>query len=888
LEKPAAGRYDPIYLRKNPGDPFDKTGSKRDALRGTSYEGRPTQDNLHFAGVGFAMVFLTALSSALSPAAAASQPSQQQQRSTLAVTSRQLSQQIEEAEKALRESEIQRSLLEQRHQEVNDQPDSNVPLPVRIGKLLKEASSLSLAQDILEWRREFQGEGLFEDGRKCRALGEILFRHGANVAGNNDDRGDEDDDEGDYEFVPDERPKVSSEHSGLYHTLYEEEFIPMYQFLEEELLHKFRVTLQQTHYPNPVACTRLVLAASTMENNTDDRKALHILIHTAVWLRGLQELFHRLSQRIYKRRSDPVLDPILLELCRPMVERVRYHFLSHGENDDRPTVVRTDRLPEWLVTFVLEHVLVIHESADSGDGESPYGPWTVVDEVLGPQIYEVFMSVFVTSAASDVGSIPYRTPDSLSVDLANEMIRLVRYVLEEREFFRHTLVAGPSSQPSVLGNAIEQLIRFDRVMKLATSPSGTDIKGSSRLISLVDVFVAGDDELLSWWLVRERESVFATLDDDYKQQLEPDDDTIIVSPRAEVFAALLRSIQAKAGVFSFSGPYLHHVASPLSVHFLDAIHETAKEVRQKTVKSKGAPSSKALRTILRDWMKLINGAHLVTRLLVDVEKERMGPSLSGESDLAQFGRSLERVERVLIEEFTTAFVETILLEKARFAAYLMRCSHTLVAAAATSNVGGDEGDEIPDVSPELEETVRVLATFVFECNSVMSSFPSSTRDTTSGALTTESVACYAPRAMRDSVLESVAMQLLDVALDREGMTPDLRRQGCIVFARDARALLCSPVALSAPPLVNRLLEVLVVMTMPSRHLTQIGDTLCGLAEQPAPLEEEHFTSDLRLYEEASSMIQAKGLVSLELADLLAVLNRRRDLGDQDSPMKTDL
>jgi hypothetical protein len=847
-------------------------------------------DNLFYVpAVNFAMVFLTALSSALSPATAASQPSQQQQRSTLAVTSRQLSQQIEEAEKALRESEIQRSLLEQRRQEVNDQQDSNVPLPVRVGQLLKEAASLSLAQDILEWRREFQGEGLFEDCRKCRALGEILFRHGANAAGNNEDRAGDEDDEGDYEFVPDERPKVSSERSGLYHTLYEEEFIPLYRFLEEELLDKFRVTLQQTQYPNPEACTRLVLAASTMENNTDDRKALHILIHTAVWLRGLQELFHRLSQRIYKRRSDPVLDPILLELCRPMMERVHYHFLSHGENDDRPTVVRTDRLPEWLVTFVLEHVLVIHESADSGDGGSPYGPWTVVDEVLGPQIYEVFMSVFVTSAASDVGSIPYRTPDSLSVDLANEMIRLVRYVLEEREFFRHTLVAGPLSQPSVLGNAIGQLIRFDRVIKLATSPSGTDIKGSSRLISLVDVFVAGDDELLSWWLVRERESVFATLDDDYKEQRDTDDDSIIVSPRAEVFAALLRSIQSKAGVFSFSGPYLHHVASPLSVHFLDAIHETAREVRQKTVKSKGAPSSKALLSILRDWMKLINGAHLVTSLLVDAEKERMGPSLSGESDLAQFGRSLERVERVLIEEFTTAFVETILLEKARFAAYLMRCSHTLgAAAAAASSVGDDEGDGIPDVSPELEETMRVLTTFVFECNSVILSFPSSNRDTSSGALTTESVACYAPSAMRDSVLESVAMQLLDVTLDREGMTPDLRRQGCIVFARDARALLCSPFALSAPPLVNRLLEVLVVMTMPSRHLAQIGDTLCGLAEQPAPLEEEHFTSDLRLYEEASSMIQAKGLVSLELADLLAVLNRRRDLGDQDIPMKTEL
>jgi hypothetical protein len=27
LEKPAAGRYDPIYLTKNPADPFDNTGS---------------------------------------------------------------------------------------------------------------------------------------------------------------------------------------------------------------------------------------------------------------------------------------------------------------------------------------------------------------------------------------------------------------------------------------------------------------------------------------------------------------------------------------------------------------------------------------------------------------------------------------------------------------------------------------------------------------------------------------------------------------------------------------------------------------------------------------------------------------------------------------------
>jgi hypothetical protein len=145
----------------------------------------------------------------------------------------------------------------------------------------------------------------------------------------------------------------------------------------------------------------------------------------------------------------------------------------------------------------------------------------------------------------------------------------------------------------------------------------------------------------------------------------------------------------------------------------------------------------------------------------------------------------------------------------------------------------------------------------------------------------ESVASFAPTVVRERVLSVLAEKFLEVALDLQGMTPDLRRPGCALFARDVRALFDDDDSSnrsstrSLPKHPRRVMDIASLMER--RDLVGLGNTLCNLCGRPAPLTEAIFESDGRLYEEAMSMIRAKGHLHVELADIFAVLNRRRDL-----------
>jgi len=401
---------------------------------------------------------------------------------------------------------------------------------------------------------------------------------------------------------------------------------------------------------------------------------------------------------------------------------------------------------------------------------------------------------------------------------------------------------------------VEQLLQFDDFIRSLVPESQ-----KCRIISLVDVCIAGDEELLQWWLERERESVYSVL---FEQPV-PASNSILekhrVSPRAELFCALIRSIRAKAAVFSFSGPYLSQVASPLCVQFLDAIQESANDLRR-VLTQRTLPKDEVLEANILSWIELINGTHMAASMLCANEPDgaSTGPA---EEDLARFGRSLERLRGVLVDECVTNVVEILLMERAKFAGYLMRCSHLLSIGEEV-----DELAELTDISPDLQETHRVLSIVLHAC--------SDTDGDNEAKQSSSGLSTYAPRLLRDQVLSSVAEKLLEVALDIQGMTPDLLHPGCLLFARDVNALF-SRYLLPAHAL--RVLDIVKLMSMDSHTLCGIGGALCGLSGRMAPLTEAVFEADDRLFDEAISMIRAKGLIYIELADVFAVLNRRRDL-----------
>jgi hypothetical protein len=231
-----------------------------------------------------------------------------------------------------------------------------------------------------------------------------------------------------------------------------------------------------------------------------------------------------------------------------------------------------------------------------------------------------------------------------------------------------------------------------------------------------------------------------------------------------------------------------------------------------------------------------------------------------DDDLTRLGRSLERLRGAMIEDFIADVVETVLMERARLAGYLMRCSHLLSMDAEEV----DEYSNMQDISVDLMETKRLLSIILSVC------------DRPSSLIKEGSIASFAPKAVRERVLSVLAEKFLEVALDLQGMTPDLRRPGCCLFARDVRALFeSSNSRIDLPKHPRRVIDIVALME--SQDLVVLGNTLCNLCGRPAPLTEAIFESDGRLYEEAMSMVRAKGHEYVELADVFAVLNRRRDL-----------
>jgi hypothetical protein len=766
-------------------------------------------------------------------------------------TSEWLEKEIRAAEEALDEKERKLLTLDDDDDDDNDPSNAaaktrktakatrNVSVTDRLGSIDRATDDLLLAQDVAAWVKSIQPSSttedeeedngdIIQDAQDCVALGEILCRHAprGSIA------------------------TTASTRTTLYTNLFQQEYLPLYHYLSKQLLASLRRDLQRSNYPSSEACRKLI-QQSRQQHQSANTKATDTawsrIVQYCLCIRNLQSMHRKVVKHAQGTTLPDSMDPVLLELCQPLVEKVRFHFVT--KSDDRPTSSRIDRLPEWLLSYIRDNFL---------EG----GPWELIVSALAPAL-----ASSTSSIANGNGAF------HLPLDFLNELVRLVQWVLGERNFFREKKIAGHASQAALLCNAVEQLIQFDdslqnlleNVNNVNNNEEDQEMKNQKRrLLSLVDIFVAGDDELLQWWLERERETVF------FRLFQEPETDTATpllhrVSPRAELFCALIRSIQAKAAVFSFSGPYLHYVASPVCLQFLDALQETAGDLRQRWTKRRSSVLTDAdVRTNVTQWIELINGTHMAAEVVACTEwTEDDEPDLSGREDLARFGRSLIKLEDVLLDEFAASFVDTFLLERAGFAGYLMRCSHLLASKDLDEAVS-------TDVSPDLQETQRLLNTFLNVCDE---SLVKTDVDRAAAAAVIE-IAGFAPRGMRERALDRVASHLMEVALDVQGMTPDIFRPGSMAFARDVNSLFAESLV---PPSALRLLDILELMTLESRQLAQLGNTLCGLAGQPPPLSDEYFTGDSRLFEEAMSMIRAKGLVWIELGDVFAIMNRRRDL-----------
>ena len=260
---------------------------------------------------------------------------------------------------------------------------------------------------------------------------------------------------------------------------------------------------------------------------------------------------------------------------------------------------------------------------------------------------------------------------------------------------------------------------------------------------------------------------------------------------------------------------------------------------------------------LHAWLSLLNGTQWCA-LILKGELHGDDEDVMVEDDLVRFGQSLERLHQVLVADLVDNLLgETLLLQKARMANYLMLSAHVLEGNLPG---GGNHPSLVPsdELSPDLLAVQETLSCVLETCSVTDNKTPTQYS--------------YAQKVVREGILQWASSKFLETLLD-ESLVTEILAVGGRVVHNDVQLLFGGETEL--PPAALRLLDV--THALQDVHLASIGDALCGLAGQPPPLTIELFALDERLYDQAVSMIRAKGWLWLDLQDLLSVLNRRVDL-----------
>jgi len=633
--------------------------------------------------------------------------------------------------------------------------------------------------------------------------------------------------------------------------LYEEAYLPLFNYLRDYFVTLLREELQSSRYPSPKGCGELL----------GDENGTLYLANICQHLSQLEITYEQVVKSVEGVEAGKNENSALLELFHPLLDRVYFHFINTnvddggdsniGSQEPRITATRLDRLPEWLLNYIKNNFL------------QDDGPFQVIRTVMGP---------------------------SSALPFCQELIRLIQWVLvDQRKFFDDPAISGAKSNPQFLYQALEQFLEFDSIlMELLTDTTNTNESmvmqsttgnpiSTSKFTGLMDALVVSNEDLFDWWIQRERESVSATLfpDDDNTSSTIPKTPLAsYISPRAELFCSLIRSVQLKAATLTSPGRYLREVAVPLCSQFVDALHETSVNLRNSLIQRQqpqqhqssprfgGMVDSEKQRIVsnINEWIEIINGTQLASEILLSNDR---AVSSQSDHDLGRFGRSLERLVEVMMDEFATTFVETTLMEHAKLANYLMLASHFL---ASPEHVDEDMiGDD--KLTPELGDTRTILQYFQETCDSIIHQGKLAGGD---GDEEDKLAAC-APLGMRSRVADRLVEKLLDVALDTNSVTPDIWIEGANIFSRDVTIMLGD---FRDIPAVDGLLEVTKFMTMDYDSFCSLFAAIGGLVGSDVHLDIEELNADAKLVDEATSMLKAKS-VNCPLGYAVSILNRRR-------------
>ena len=680
-------------------------------------------------------------------------------------------------------------------------------------------------------------------------------------------------------------------------------------------------------------------------------------------------------------------------LVRPIVERVRFHFLeeqtgilssssttsetNRGQQQQQKqssSSSKIDKLPEWLFRYLREVI-------------DNHGVLTlVIMEGVQPLIDMIFDSLLArTSLDNDINSnegeltalgggqqrkqsptttmeiiqqLKSQYYDHSSTYFLREISRIARHAIRAKQFFSHPTVVGSACQDgNIVLRGIEQLFLFDTFLYDKMKEKGEEyMYGEDTLMMLptrmVDTFLSFNDSLMQWWLDEELKAIVTTLHECASSTLSsyqsmqveggglivsPDDDDInnrsqqqIYPPISELFVALLHRGRCKANMFINQRSrqmYIANVIAPFCSKYLDLVHGEASLLRKKLLfrsssssvvstplairSNTNLPSNELIISTTMEWAALITGTHLAAQAVLLWS--------SSSSVLDQVGQSMDRLCQAMVEDYISAFVETIIVDYAKFATYIMRAPF-LLSEPPHDDSPGRRGQRDKDssvgnrnlaLSPDLNDSIHLISISVQACNEmklkIKSIFPQSSNNGSGDGTSIEpsSLLYYGCYAIHEALELAFGQKLLDIALDPQGMTPEIYLGGAMQFQHDVIAFdrlfrseegcqrvgndVVGPLgrAMTASNLmglesIQTLRETLRALVSPSGRIGYLfstdSDASTGefINEQSIiRLDVDDFYKDQRLMKEVTNMLEGRGYGDLDLSEVLSILNRRR-------------
>ena len=702
----------------------------------------------------------------------------------------------------------------------------------------------------------------------------------------------------------------------------------LYDATRRSALLLFRGQMKRSSFPDEKGCTSIKEALAAENDGEQWRRVVECLVELQI----VQDAFLVSRQ---SPRQQPMLPPdwrfdLMDEFCRPIADRLRYHFLeetailNERDNDTGAAgAASMERLPEWLFRYLRE---LVDKALD------------VLLE-LQTFIYNVSQSVIGRLEGNESIGEEEETHSSLQQAIQalqpyhqnsmtyflREIVRMARHALRSKSYFSHPDVVGRDAKSGLAARGIEQLFLFDDFIRNTMNDAGQNNDGGGLEVPrLVDIFLAENDELFQWWLEEERYGAIVTLREcanatlsSYQKPTDSDANTDALNdktsqlsnqmvqpqlfpPLSELLISLIHSSRIKSNSFTNLPSRQHYIANVvgfLSSEYLDMIHSEATLLRKQLLsrsKKNSIPSDSDLTINAMEWIGIINGVHIASVMLHSCNRDN-------HEVWERAAVSLERMRDAMVEDFTSAFIETVVMERAKFASYVMRCPFLLSQSTLDNRRGQREGS-LPSnlhLSLDLTDSFHLISVVLQACQKSlttvedMMSSQSNSNESSSGLATTQMLS-YGAYAIKNALSTSISQKLLDIAIDPQGMTPEIHLSGAQQFRCDAMSivhLFSSRTDQNGTGPLERVAAASHLMSLTSTQLQQlkqilfdlsashnkIGSMFAGGIEDEGigvRLEVESFYSDERLVMEAESMLSAKGFHALALEEALSIINRR--------------